>query len=34
MRQKGLIDDACDAPSVIGFDGAVRLAVDVHVWIL
>jgi hypothetical protein len=30
MRQKRLIDDACDTPSVIGFNGAVRLAVDFH----
>jgi hypothetical protein len=34
MRQKGLIDDASDAPSVIGFDGAVRLAVDFHVRVM
>ncbi|HRH95618.1 MAG TPA: hypothetical protein PLB55_06760 [Prosthecobacter sp.] len=30
MRQKRLIDDAGDASGLISFDGAVRLAVDVH----
>jgi hypothetical protein len=30
MGQNGLIDDAGDAPLMVGFDGAMGLAVDLH----
>jgi hypothetical protein len=30
MGQNGLIDDAGDAPLMVGFDGAMGLTVDFH----